>query len=152
MKDLPYLNAAIKETMRLNPTIISTLPRVLDVPLTLPKAGIALPAGTVVGMQNYVHHRDPTVYSDPHSFRPERWLGLAPSSDMEKALTPFSLGSRNCIGQNLARAELLLATSLLFRKLDLQLNEEMKNDDMDMEDRFNIAPRGRKLLLNVREL
>ena len=152
IKDLPYLNAVIKETMRLNPTIISTLPRTLDVPISIEEASIVLPRGTIAGMQNYVHHRDAEVYPNPDKFDPSRWIGIDASSDMEKALTPFSLGPRNCIGQILARTELLLATSLLFRKLDLSLNASMKDDDMEMEDRFNIAPRKRKLLLDVLEL
>lgn len=150
VKDLPYLNAVIKETMRLHPTIISTLPRVLDVPLH--SDDVTLPAGTIVGMQNYVHHRDPVVYADPHSFVPERWIGQSPSSELEKAFTPFSLGSRNCIGQNLAKAELYLAVSLIFRRFDLRLNEAMKETDMDPVDRFVLSPVSGKLLLDVSEL
>lgn len=150
VKDLPYLNAVIKETMRLYPTIISTLPRVLDLPLESDK--IVLPAGTIVGMQNYVHQRSSSVYAEPSAFLPERWVGQSPSSDLEKAFTPFSLGSRNCIGQNLARAELLLAASVVFRRLDLRLNKAMTDSDMDMEDRFAVSPKGMKLLLDVAEL
>lgn len=150
VKELPYLNAVIKETMRLYPTIISTLPRVLDLPLK--SDNIELPPGTIVGMQNYVHHRSPSVYAEPNTFNPERWIGQSPSSDLIKAFTPFSLGPRNCIGQNLARAEILLATSLAFRRLDLRLNEAMKESDMDMEDRFAVSPKGRRLLLDVVEL
>ncbi|KIW12775.1 hypothetical protein PV08_07962 [Exophiala spinifera] len=147
VKDLPYLNAVIKETMRLYPTIISTLPRVLDVPLE--SGDVHLPAGTIVGMQNYVHHRDPLVYAEPNSFLPERWIGQSPSSEVEKAFTPFSLGTRNCIGQNLAKAELLLVVSIVFRRLDLRLNEVMTESDMEMEDRFAASPRGGKLMVDV---
>ena len=150
VKDLPYLNAVIKETMRLHPTIISTLPRVLDVPLQC--NDIVLPANTIVGMQNYVHHRDPKVYTDPHSFIPDRWIGQTQSSELEKAFTPFSLGSRNCIGQNLAKAELYIAASLIFRRFDLRLNEAMKETDMDPVDRFVLSPVSGKLLLDVSEL
>lgn len=150
VKDLPYLNAVIKETMRLYPTIISTLPRVLDLPLE--SDDIVLPAGTIVGMQNYVHHRNGSVYAEPDAFIPERWIGSGQSSDLEKAFTPFSLGPRNCIGQNLARAELFLAASLVLRRLDLRLNEAMKESDMEMEDRFAVSPKAGKLLLDVVEL
>ena len=151
IKDLPYLNAVIKETMRLNPTIISTLPRVLKVPLETEK-GAVLPVGTVVGMQNYVHQRSPAVFKEPHKFNPDRWIGLDRTSDLEKAFTPFSLGLRNCIGQNLARAELLVAIGNIFRRLDLHLSTAMTEGDMEMEDRFAAVPRGRKLLLDVTEI
>ena len=145
LRKAPYLNAVIKETFRLYPTIVSTLPRVLDEPLQV--ENVQLPPGTVVGMQNYVHHRDPSLFPEPDAFRPERWLQS--TADMEAALTPFSVGRRNCIGQNLAWAELYIAVSKVFRHACLSLSDEMKDDDMEMEDRFNIAPKGRKLLLHV---
>ncbi|KAI1663815.1 Cytochrome P450 [Pyrenophora tritici-repentis] len=48
-----FVNAVIKETFRLYPTIISTLPRVLQGPLQIGQN--LIPAGTVVGMQNWIH-------------------------------------------------------------------------------------------------
>ncbi|KAJ9661600.1 hypothetical protein H2201_006456 [Coniosporium apollinis] len=156
LQDLPFLNAVIKETMRLYPTIISTLPRTLEAPLEL-TAGqgtrtVVLPPGVDVGMQNYVHHQDRELFPEPGKFMPERWLDDSDPSrlkDMQSALTPFSVGPRNCIGQNLARAELYLAVSEIFGRLGLQLNDTMAADDMFMEDRFNIAPRGRRLVVDV---
>jgi cytochrome P450 len=148
VKDLPFLNAVIRETMRLYPTIISTLPRMLDVPIDV--GGVVLPIGTEAGMQNYIHHRDPSVFPQPDEFVPDRWL--QESKDMNTALTPFSVGPRNCIGQNLARAELYLATSKIFRSLKLTLHSDMAASDMEMEDRFNIAPKGRKLVVDVEVL
>ncbi|KAL7914400.1 cytochrome P450 [Trichoderma velutinum] len=147
IRTLPYLNAVIKETMRLYPTIISSLPRVLENSLIVD--GHLLPVGTVVNMQNYIHHRDPTVYPEPETFNPERWLNS--TRDMEAALTPFSIGRRGCVGQNLAWDELYLATSILFRDLKMHLGQGMMEADMEMQDRFNIAPVGRKLMLQVSE-
>ncbi len=100
--------------MRLYPTNITTLPRVLDRYLMVGKH--VLPTGTFVGMQNYVHHRDAGLFPHPDEFLPDRWLKADTKvKDMEATLTPFSLGPRSCIGQNLARAELYLATSKIFR-------------------------------------
>jgi cytochrome P450 len=148
LQKLPLLNAVIKETFRVYPTIISTLPRILDRPIMVGK--ILLPQGTNVGMQNYVHHRDPILFPRPDEFIPDRWLGNeAEMKDMNSALTPFSVGQRNCIGQNLARAELWVATSMIFRRLRLSLSPDMTEKDMEMEDRFNIAPRGRRLLVEI---
>ncbi|KAJ4351113.1 uncharacterized protein N0V89_006452 [Didymosphaeria variabile] len=148
LQELPYLDAVIKETMRLFPTIISTLPRVLEAPLAV-REGILLPEGTVVGMQNYVHHQDPELFPEPETFLPERWLDKDAHTDMNAALTPFSIGPRNCLGQNLARAEIYLAISKVFRRLHLTLNPSMTEADMEMNDRFNVVPRARKLLLDV---
>ncbi|KIW97499.1 uncharacterized protein Z519_01083 [Cladophialophora bantiana CBS 173.52] len=127
VKNLPYLNAVLKETFRLYPTIMSTLPRILDRPVNI--GDYVLPPDTLVGMQNYVHHRDAELFHRPDEFLPERWLEKNGDASrikyMESALTPFSLGPRNCIGQNLAKAELYLAVSNIFRKLRLQLNADM---------------------------
>ncbi|CZR58187.1 uncharacterized protein PAC_08078 [Phialocephala subalpina] len=148
IKDLPFLNAVIKETMRLYPTIISTLPRVLTTELLV--SNYVLPQGTRIGMQNYVHHRDPAVFPKPDKFLPDRWMDA--TKEMEAALTPFSLGPRNCIGQNLARAELYEATNKIFRQLEVRLDPSMRREDMHMEDRFNIAPRSRKLIVQIKAL
>lgn len=51
-----YINAVVRETVRLHPTIISTLPRVLTDTLALDQ--YRMPVGTYIGMQNLVHHRD----------------------------------------------------------------------------------------------
>ncbi|KAJ5631589.1 cytochrome P450 [Penicillium longicatenatum] len=148
VRNCPYLNAVIKETFRLFPTIISTLPRLLGEPLQLGE--YILPAGTVVGMQNYVHHRDSSVFPKPERFYPERWL--TSTKEMDMSLTPFSLGRRNCIGQNLAFEELYVAIEVIMRSgLVLRLGKEMENWEMGMEDRFNIAPKGRRLMLEVVE-
>ncbi|OAL43686.1 cytochrome P450 [Pyrenochaeta sp. DS3sAY3a] len=142
----PYLNAVIKETFRRYPTIVSTLPRVLLEPLHLHE--LVLPKGTVVGMQNWMHHRDAAVFPNPDAFQPERWLR---SSDMmEDSLTPFSIGRRNCIGQNLAWEELYLAVgAIMHAGLKFSISPEMEPWEMEIEDRFNIAPRGHRLLLTV---
>lgn len=157
IQDLPFLNAVIKETLRLHPTIISTLPQMLeeDVLVTLAHSRtMVLPKGSKVGMQNYIHHRDPDLFPEPDKFLPERWLDDRSGNfkDMQLALTPFSLGPRSCIGQNLAKAELLLCIAEVFSRLSLHLGRGMTADDMKMEDRFNIAPKGRKLVLEVHVL
>ncbi|KAL2782939.1 cytochrome P450 [Aspergillus keveii] len=149
VQDLPLLNAVINETMRLYPAIVSTLPRILHEPLNV--GDFVLPRGTIVGMQNYIHQRDPSLFPDPNKFVPDRWMaGSDRQKEMNAALTPFSLGPRNCIGQNLARAELYLATAHIFKRLHLTLDPRMTDKDMELEDRFNSAPVGRKLLLTVR--
>lgn len=112
------------------------MPRVLLEPMQLDEHTV--PAGTVVGMQNWIHHRNPAVFPNPDQFTPERWLHSTEA--MEASLTPFSLGRRNCIGQNLAWVQLYLAVSAIMRAgLKLGIGPEMRPWEMEMEDRFNIA-------------
>lgn len=145
LRNNSYINAVIKETFRLYPTIISTLPRVVT---EFQVQNFVLPSGTVVGMQNYVHHRDPGVFPQPDAFRPDRWLES--TKEMELSLTPFSLGRRNCIGKNLPWEELYLAVNSVMRApFTLLLGKEVENGEMDVEDRYNIAPRARRLMLEI---
>ncbi|KAJ6084369.1 cytochrome P450 [Penicillium sp. IBT 16267x] len=146
LRNSPYVNAVIKETFRLFPTIVSTLPRLLGESFQLGK--YTLPAGTVIGMQNYVHQRESSVFPEPGRFHPERWL--TSTKEMDMSLTPFSLGRRNCIGQNLALEELYVAVEVIMRSgLIIRLGREMETWEMEMEDRFNIAPKRRRLMLEV---
>ena len=69
---------------------------------------------------------------------------------MNGALTAFSFGKRACIGLNLAWEELYLAMNALVRAgVEIKLGKDMKNEEMEVEDRFAAIPRGKKLMLEV---
>jgi cytochrome P450 len=103
-----YLDAVLKETLRLRP-IIPIVVRRLTAPLEL--QGYALPAGIHVAPCIYLVQRRPDVYPDPAAFRPERFLDrpVDPS-----AWIPFGGGLRRCLGASFAIYEmkLVLATVL----------------------------------------
>ncbi|KAI1335896.1 putative cytochrome P450 [Xylariaceae sp. FL0016] len=119
LEKLPYLQAVIKEGLRHSYGTMHRLPRVspdeaLD--YTSPEHGRTwrIPAGVPVGMTAYFQHTDPNVFPEPYSFVPERWLGDVPTQ-MTRNLVPFARGSRNCIGMNLATAEINFMLAALFR-------------------------------------
>ncbi|KAI4596335.1 hypothetical protein KJ359_005464 [Pestalotiopsis sp. 9143b] len=65
-------------------------------------------------MSAYLMHSDPEIYPSPAQFIPERWMGdIDPR--MLKSFVPFCRGSRNCLGQNLAMAEMSLMLAVLYR-------------------------------------
>lgn len=66
---------------------------------------IVIKKGTVVMNSQMLMNRNPYYYEDPEDFKPSRWKN--PSSDMTASLMPFSLGRRNCVGQSLAKSELV---------------------------------------------
>lgn len=73
-QDLPYFQAALKESMRYGPASGLSLPRKVP-PEGATIEGEFLPAGTEVCLNAWVLHRDPTVFGpDADLFRPERWL------------------------------------------------------------------------------
>ncbi|TLD19706.1 hypothetical protein PspLS_09434 [Pyricularia sp. CBS 133598] len=69
---LPYLNAVIKETLRLFAPIPGSEPRSMLVDTTID--GYRIPAGAVVSMSPYTLHRNEDVFLQTLEFRPERWL------------------------------------------------------------------------------
>lgn len=91
---LLYVDAVIKETLRLYAPLPGSEPRSL--PLTTTIDGYVIPARTVVSMSPYSLHRNPEVFKDPLKFNPDRWLDA--SADMKKWFWAFSSGGRMCIG------------------------------------------------------
>jgi cytochrome P450 len=69
-------------------------------------AGVPVPAGMLVLYSPFLTHRDPELWPDPDSFRPERFAGHRPAW----GFIPFSAGRRTCLGAHLAR--LMLRTAL----------------------------------------
>jgi hypothetical protein len=91
-RELPYLDAVIKESGRVHPPFGLHLERVVPLPGAI-VCGKWLPAGTVVGMSGWAVHHDPDTFgSDSHEWKPERWLDATQIQrrDMEHALLTVS--------------------------------------------------------------
>jgi cytochrome P450 family 135 len=95
-----YLDAVIKETLRLRP-VLPIVARKLTGEFEL--GGYELPARTVVMPNIWLVHRDPDVYPDPEAFRPERFVGAKPDT---YAWIPFGGGVRRCLGASFAQFEM----------------------------------------------
>jgi hypothetical protein len=94
---LPYLDAVIKETLRLYSPLPASEPRSLPTDTTID--GYKIPAGTVVSMSPYTLHRNAGVFPEPLQFKPERWLGeCGDMVEMKRWFWAFSSGGRMCIG------------------------------------------------------
>nr|QUN00495.1 cytochrome P450 81AP5 [Tripterygium wilfordii] len=93
-----YIQAIISETLRLNPVAPLLVPHLSSDDCTL--GGYYVPRDTILLVNAWVIHRDPTIWDDPSSFKPERFL----KGDSESAkLVPFGLGRRACPGSGLAQ-------------------------------------------------
>jgi benzoate 4-monooxygenase len=84
---LPYLDACIREGMRLTTPFAGPLPR-LSPPTGLDIGGTHIPPGTVVNVMQCQIHKDGRIFHDPEAFKPERWL----DSDRGKELDKYFLG------------------------------------------------------------
>ncbi|PSS28335.1 hypothetical protein M430DRAFT_165930 [Amorphotheca resinae ATCC 22711] len=121
LEKLPLLTAVVKETLRIGPGgIPGVLPRVV------PEKGATIngsfiPQETIVGMSGYFVHHAESIFKDPKTFDPDRWLG-EDSESLDKWLVSFSKGPRSCLGINLAYCELYLVLAALFRRFDIELD------------------------------
>lgn len=105
---LPYLNAVLKEALRMYPSIPMSLPRY--VPAGGREIdGTFLPEGTIVSCQPYTMNRfDQNVFPQPDTFNPERWLDKEAEVEMNRHFFSFASGGRGCTGRHLAMAEMRL--------------------------------------------
>ncbi|KPI39335.1 Isotrichodermin C-15 hydroxylase [Cyphellophora attinorum] len=128
-KRLPYLLACLQETFRLYPPVpIIMFRETLEGQMTS-IAGHLVPGKIKVGVPQLAANTTTANFHDPHSWTPERWLPSATTdpksvyfNDRREAVRPFSIGPRNCIGQNLAYHEMRLIMARLMWEFDLELD------------------------------
>ncbi|HUZ31770.1 MAG TPA: cytochrome P450 [Xanthobacteraceae bacterium] len=113
--DLPYLDAVVKESMRILPPV-PLLIRVAQRDTTI--AGHAVPQGTRAILNTFLTNRMPDVYPEGHLFRPERWFTVTPSAF---EFPVFGAGARACPGHwfGSSAVKIALAGILTHGQLDL---------------------------------
>ena len=124
---LPYLNAVLRESLRLSPTV--------------PSIALAAKEDTVLGGKYYIKastpivalfaavHRDPSVYgSDADDFRPERMLDgefERRNRQFPNSWKPFGNGMRACIGRSFAWQQALLVVAMLLQNLEFSMDDPL---------------------------
>ncbi len=124
LSQLKILNAILYETFRLYPPVPTSLPR------KVPEQGATvcdrfIPPGTKIGIAQYPAYRSSRHFKNSHSYHPERFLGDEEYADDKRSvIQPFSVGPRNCLGRNLAWAEIRSMLARLVWHFDIELLEE----------------------------
>ncbi|CAJ0582832.1 unnamed protein product, partial [Mesorhabditis spiculigera] len=128
-----YLEACLKETMRLYPAVPLIARYVAE---DAKIKDYVLPKGTNIIMVASMVHKDPRYWEDPEIFRPERFL----ESDMKHpyAYIPFSAGARNCIGQRFAIMEEKTIAATILRHLKVRALR--RTDEMRVAAELIIRP------------
>ena len=116
LEELLYLVAVVQEAIRLNYGVASRLRRITPEKALIFKDTCSgkqwcIPPNTPVSMTSVLIHEDESIFPDASSFIPERWIE---NPRLERYLVSFSKGSRQCLGINLAYAEIYLCLSAIF--------------------------------------
>ncbi|KAJ9560348.1 hypothetical protein OSB04_005508 [Centaurea solstitialis] len=144
-EELPYLHACIKETLRMHPTVPFLLPHRAQE--TCEVMGYTVPKDSQVFVNIWAICRDPKIWDDPLSFKPERFLGSNidfRGQDFE--FTPFGAGRRMCPGLPLGLKSVELILSSLIREFDWVLPNGDDPSKLDMSDKFGVTLRKEKPL------
>lgn len=154
LSKMPYLDAVIKESMRLYP-VAPFVVRKLDQHVPLPpnddrsSQAISLPKGALACIWIYSLHRHPDFWKDPHAFQPERWLADTRTKELglstPGAYLPFAAGPRSCVGQPLAH--IILRTLLArmvhrYQFVDDHVQPGVTPLRKDMQAGFTVLPEG----------
>ncbi|WOG92251.1 hypothetical protein DCAR_0311514 [Daucus carota subsp. sativus] len=137
---LPYLQAVVKETLRLHPAV----------PLLVPRCSMEdanymdyfIPVNTQVFVNAWAIGRDSDAWEDPLCFNPQRFLGSSidyKGHDFE--FIPFGSGRRICIGMDLAHRVVHLSLATLLWSFDWELDVSVSLETLDMTERMGITLR-----------
>ncbi|RAL17243.1 cytochrome P450 [Aspergillus homomorphus CBS 101889] len=145
---LPLLEAIVTETLRLHAPIPGIQPRVTPSPSCMLVGYSDIPANTRVNAQAYSLHRNPTVFPEPESWEPKRWLKdqntAAELEERRRWFWAFGSGGRMCVGSNLALQEMKLAVAAIYTNFTTSIVDD---DDIEAIDAYTVKPRGEKLIL-----
>src|SRR5690606_31003660 len=133
LREMPKLEAAIKEALRLHPPLIILL-RVAKVPLEV--GGRTIPVGTMVAASPYVSNRLPEAFPDHDAFDPSRYL-VPREEDLANPWSwiPFGAGRHRCVGAAFAMMQLKAIFSVLLQRYRFELAlppDQYRNDHSKM--------------------
>lgn len=140
---LPFLNAVINESLRLQPLVASGVQRVLTSPNGVVISGNFIPCGTTVQVSTYSVQRNPAnFYPNPDKFCPDRWLSSTSTDNVlnKEGFFPFSQGPTGCPGKQLALMEMRAVTAALLLNFDLFFckNWDPNNWEKNLKDFYTI--------------
>jgi len=119
LEQLPYLTAIIKEGLRISNGISTRLQRIAthetlvytDKTNDKKTKQYLLPPGIPLSCTGMLIHLSPLYFPEPMLFNPQRWIE---NPGLDKYLVPFSRGTRQCVGINLAYSEIYLTLARVF--------------------------------------
>lgn len=134
---LPAVDRVVSETLRLYPPVHVFF---REPARTVEVCGTRVSAGTVLALSPWTCHHDPRWWTEPGTFRPDRWTNETQEADArpEYAYFPFGGGPRHCIGMRFARLELRLALATVLSRYRL----EAVTEDLSFAPSATLQPDG----------
>ncbi|CAK4223282.1 unnamed protein product [Aphanomyces euteiches] len=131
VSELQFTQAVIQETLRLNTVVFTILPRTTLAHDSVPMSDgstVFIPKGTIAHVNVGAMNRNPKYWANPEKFIPDRFLAGSPEWNADLDLRggkphtyhylPFIAGSKSCIGQRFAVAELQVIVATLVSKYE----------------------------------
>ena len=144
---LQYLDAVVKEALRLHPAAPLILPRRPTQSCTI--AGYTIPKDTKIFVNIWAIQRDPQLWENPSEFKPERFLNEPDKFDFLGSnfqYLPFGSGRRICPGVPLAEKMMMYVLASLLHSFDWQATE---SKEVDLSERFGFVMKKTKPLLAI---
>ncbi|KQJ90411.1 cytochrome P450 71A1 [Brachypodium distachyon] len=138
IRSLPYVEAIVKETLRMHPGSPLLSPRLSREDASV--AGYDIPAGTRVLVNAWTIARDPALWDAPEEFMPERFLGSkidVKGQDFE--LLPFGSGRRMCPGYSLGLKVIQVSLANLLHGFAWRLPDGVTKEELSMEEIFGLS-------------
>ncbi|KAI3444661.1 hypothetical protein Pfo_001326 [Paulownia fortunei] len=137
---LPYLQAVVKETFRFHPTAPFLVPHKAEADVEI--NGYIVPKNAQILVNVWASGRDFNTWANADSFLPERFLNHHDQIDFKGKdfeLIPFGAGRRICPGLPLAYRMVHLMLATLVGNFDWKLEERVKPEEMDMDEKFGLT-------------
>ena len=132
LREIPVLEAGIKEGLRLHPPLILLMRKVI---FDFDYKGFTVPAGKLVAVSPAVSNRMPECFPKPDSYDPERYSEERHEDRQSFAWIPFGAGRHRCVGAAFALMQLKSIFCVLLRDYAFELsqpNESYENDHSKM--------------------
>ncbi|KAI8391074.1 cytochrome P450 [Radiomyces spectabilis] len=127
LRQMPFLNNCIKETMRINPPTSGNLPRIAAQDTRI--GDFFIPKGTPISLELYCVHHLAKYWHEPQVFNPDRFDPTHASYMKDAIWMPFGYGPRTCIGSNFSLFEQRVLHAMLLKRYTWSLvpNSEHAN-------------------------
>jgi sterol 14-demethylase len=132
LREIPLLECALKESLRLHPPLILLMRKVVH---DFRYGRFVVPAGKNVGVSIAVSNRMPEHFPEPERYDPSRYLPPREEDAQPFAWIPFGAGRHRCVGAAFAMMQLKAIVGILLRRYEFELAqppESYRNDHSKM--------------------